>query len=148
MNGTSEVKHLSIAFEGVKSVKPMATLVTLSGKSPGATNTITHPDAIVPREHPIQVAVSHFAHSFEPYSVNVVELSLLKRALRGIPEDRFLATKESNWANTRLHVLSTGILSRDRHSGRNQRQKPGSAFHRRLPLNSKKRRRAQAIPNW
>ena len=75
VNGTSEVKHLSIAFEGVKSVKPMATLVTLSGKSPGATNTITHPDAIVPREHPIQVAVSHFAHSFEPYSVNVVELS-------------------------------------------------------------------------
>jgi alpha-N-arabinofuranosidase len=75
VNGTSEVKHLSIALEGVKSIKPMATLVTLSGKSPGATNTITHPDAIVPREHPIQVAVSHFAHSFEPYSVNVVELS-------------------------------------------------------------------------
>ena len=75
VNGTSEAKHLSIALEGVKSIKPMATLVTLSGKSPGATNTITHPDAIVPREHPIQVAVSHFAHSFDPYSVNVVELS-------------------------------------------------------------------------
>ncbi len=75
VNGTSEVKDLSIALEGAKSVKPRATLITLSGKSPRTTNTITHPDAVVPREQPMQVAGSHFERSFIPYSVNVVELS-------------------------------------------------------------------------
>lgn len=74
VNGTSVVQHISIAVDGASSVKRDATLVTMSGKSPNATNTITNPDNIKPVEHKIQVAGAKFEHGFEPYSVNVLEL--------------------------------------------------------------------------
>jgi alpha-N-arabinofuranosidase len=75
VNGTSDAQKFAIALDGVSGVKHQATLVTMSGKSPNATNTIAHPDAIKPVEHKIQVAGPKFDQSFEPYSVNVIELS-------------------------------------------------------------------------
>jgi alpha-N-arabinofuranosidase len=75
VNGTSQAKQLSLTFDGVKTLKPMGTMVTLSGKSPDATNTITSPDAIVPHERQIRVANPRFTESFAPYSVNVIDLS-------------------------------------------------------------------------
>jgi len=74
VNGTSEAKPLSINIEGAK-VKPQATLITLSGKTPNATNSITQPKAIVPVNRTITVAGSKFQQTFVPYSVNVLELS-------------------------------------------------------------------------
>jgi alpha-L-arabinofuranosidase len=56
-------------------LKHQATLVTMSGKSPNATNAITRPENIKPVERMIQVAGPKFDYSFVPYSVNVVELS-------------------------------------------------------------------------
>ena len=75
VNGNSDAKRLSIVMDGVKTIKPSATVVTLSGKYSEATNTIAHPDTIVPHEHQIQVAGPKFEQTLQPYSVNVVELS-------------------------------------------------------------------------
>jgi alpha-N-arabinofuranosidase len=75
VNATSEEKELNIALNGVARVEGEATLITLSGKTPNVTNSITHPDAVVPVEHRIKVAGPKFKHGFAPYSINVLELS-------------------------------------------------------------------------
>jgi alpha-N-arabinofuranosidase len=75
VNASSEAAELSIALEGVGSVKRSAELITLSGKTPNATNSITHPDAVVPVERRIEIAGAKFKESFTPYSINVLELS-------------------------------------------------------------------------
>jgi alpha-N-arabinofuranosidase len=75
VNGTSGVQHFDISLDGVSSVKRDATLITMSGKSPNATNTIAHPDNIKPVEHRLTLAGPKFQHSFEPYSINVIEVS-------------------------------------------------------------------------
>jgi alpha-L-arabinofuranosidase len=56
-------------------VKGAAKLITMTGKSPNATNTVAHPEAIKPVEHPLSLTSAKFEHSFEPYSVNVIELN-------------------------------------------------------------------------
>jgi alpha-N-arabinofuranosidase len=75
VNAASEETPLSIALEGIGQVKRDALLITLSGKTPNATNSITHPDAVVPVEHRIEVAGPKFEEKFAPYSINVLELS-------------------------------------------------------------------------
>lgn len=75
VNGTSEAQPLSIRIDGAKKIGAQAKLITLSGKTPNATNSITQPDAIVPVERSIAVAGTKFEHTFVPYSVNVLELS-------------------------------------------------------------------------
>jgi len=75
VNGTSDVQKFAITLDGVPSVKHEATMVTMSGKSPNATNTIAHPEEIKPVEHNIQVAGTKFQQALEPYSVNLIELS-------------------------------------------------------------------------
>ena len=47
----------------------------MSGKTPNATNSITHPDAVVPEQHTVAIAGPKFTQTFAPYSVNVLELS-------------------------------------------------------------------------
>jgi alpha-N-arabinofuranosidase len=74
VNGTSESKPLAINVEGAK-IKPAGKLITLSGKTPNATNSITDPKAIVPVERPLAVAGPKFKQTLTPYSVNVLELS-------------------------------------------------------------------------
>ncbi len=75
VNGTSDTQRFQFALDGAPGVKRQATLVTMSGKSPNATNSISSPDNIKPVERAIQVAGPKFEYSFVPYSVNVVELS-------------------------------------------------------------------------
>jgi alpha-L-arabinofuranosidase len=75
VNATSDVQSFGVTLEGVSSINKEAKLITLSGKSPNATNTITQPNAIVPIESRIQVAGPKFDHRFEPYSINVLELT-------------------------------------------------------------------------
>jgi alpha-L-arabinofuranosidase len=75
VNGSSDAQRLSIALDGVSSVNRDAVMTTLSGKTPNATNSILHPDNIVPVEHKIQIAGPKFEQSFQPYSVNVLDLS-------------------------------------------------------------------------
>jgi len=75
VNASSEAQPLRIALSGVAKVGPEAKLITLSGKTPNATNTIANPKAIVPVERRIRVAGPSFERSFAPYSINVLELS-------------------------------------------------------------------------
>ncbi len=41
-------------------LSPRATLTTMSGKTPNATNSITHPDAVVPMTHTVSIAGPKF----------------------------------------------------------------------------------------
>jgi alpha-N-arabinofuranosidase len=75
VNASSEEVALNIALTGVANLGRDATLITLSGKTPNATNNITHPDAVAPVTREIQVTGPKFKHSFAPYSINVLELS-------------------------------------------------------------------------
>jgi alpha-N-arabinofuranosidase len=75
VNASSEEAALNIALNGVARVEREATLITLSGKTPNATNSITHPDAVTPVERRIEVTGPKFKQSFAPYSINVLELS-------------------------------------------------------------------------
>ena len=75
VNASSEEAVLNIALNGVANVGRDATLITLSGKTPNATNSITHPDAVIPVERRIEIAGPKFKQSFAPYSINVLELS-------------------------------------------------------------------------
>jgi alpha-L-arabinofuranosidase len=75
VNATSISQPLAIELAGVKKVAPQATLTSMSGKTPNATNSITHPDAVVPATRKVPVAGPKFTQTFAPYSVNVLELS-------------------------------------------------------------------------
>ena len=75
VNGTSEAQRFQFAVDGAPGVKHQATLVSMSGKTPNATNTIERPENIKPAERMIKVAGPKFEYSFVPYSVNVRELS-------------------------------------------------------------------------
>jgi alpha-N-arabinofuranosidase len=75
VNATSQEQPLRIDLDDVSGSKLSATLTTMSGKTPNATNTITHPEAVVPVEHEINVAGPKFEHNFAPYSINVLVLS-------------------------------------------------------------------------
>ena len=75
VNGTSDTKKFQITLDGAPGVKRQATLVTMSGKTPNATNTISRPENIKPVERTITLAGPKFDYSFVPYSVNVLELS-------------------------------------------------------------------------
>lgn len=75
VNAASDEAKVGFSLQGVTSVKPMAKLLTLSGKTPNATNTITNPKAVVPVERSIHVAAPAFTQTFAPYSINVMELN-------------------------------------------------------------------------
>jgi len=75
VNANSTAQPLAIAISGVAQLAPMATLTTMSGKTPNATNSITHPDALKPVEQKVSVTSPKFTETFAPYSVNVLELS-------------------------------------------------------------------------
>jgi len=75
VNATSTAQPLAITLTGVTKLAPQATLTTMSGKTPNATNSITHPDAVVPVARRVSIAGPKFTQTFAPYSVNVLELS-------------------------------------------------------------------------
>ena len=75
VNGSSDKLALSIAISGVPAVGKQATLTTLSGKTPGATNSIANPKAVVPVERKIAIGSATFEQTFAPYSINVLDLS-------------------------------------------------------------------------
>ena len=75
VNATSEARDFAIALEGIAQVKREATLTTLRGETPNATNTISHPDAVIPVSKTIPISGTHFEHRFEPYSINVLDIS-------------------------------------------------------------------------
>ncbi len=75
VNANSTELRLPIDLAGAKKVAPEATLTTMSGKTPNATNSITHPDEVMPVSHKVAIAGPKFIETFAPYSVNVLELN-------------------------------------------------------------------------
>ncbi len=75
VNATSTAQPLAIDLAGAGKAGHSATLTTMSGKTPNATNTIANPDAVKPVSRAIAVAGPKFTQTFAPYSVNVLELS-------------------------------------------------------------------------
>ena len=75
VNANSESKSVHIALEGAAHVAPSATLITLSGKTPNASNTIRDPHAIVPVKRNVSIAGAKFDQTFAPWSINVLELT-------------------------------------------------------------------------
>jgi alpha-N-arabinofuranosidase len=75
VNGTSDEKPLAIALTGAPGVGHQAKLVTMSGKTPNATNSIDHPDAVVPVSSTLSIEGPTFNHTFAPYSISVLVLN-------------------------------------------------------------------------
>ncbi len=75
VNATSVAQPLAIELTGVQKLAPLATLTTMSGRTPNATNSIEHPDAVKPAAGKVPVPGPKFTQTFAPYSVNVLELS-------------------------------------------------------------------------
>jgi len=75
VNANSAAEPFAIALNGASHLGKQATLITLSGKTPNATNTIQNPDAIVPVESKIAIAGPKFKQALAPYSINVFEMS-------------------------------------------------------------------------
>jgi alpha-N-arabinofuranosidase len=75
VNATSTPQTLTVDLDGAGKVASHATLTTLSGKTPNATNSITDPRALVPVEHPVTIAGSKFSQTFVPYSINALDVS-------------------------------------------------------------------------
>ena len=75
VNATGTAQPLAVSLEGVAKVGSEAHLITLSGKSPNATNTIDQPDAIVPVESTVPIAGPKFEQTLAPYSVSILELN-------------------------------------------------------------------------
>lgn len=74
VNASSAAAPLKIALSGVAKIAPEATLITMSGKSPNATNSLAHPEAVHPVERRIPLPGTAFEHTFAPFSINVLEI--------------------------------------------------------------------------
>ncbi|HZP06349.1 MAG TPA: alpha-L-arabinofuranosidase C-terminal domain-containing protein [Terracidiphilus sp.] len=75
VNASSDAQSLAIDLQGAGKVAPNAKLITLSGKTPNASNSITNPRAVVPVEQQVAVAGPKFTQRFAPYSINVLTLT-------------------------------------------------------------------------
>jgi alpha-N-arabinofuranosidase len=75
VNASSTPQPIAIDLEGAGKLGAQASLTTLSGKTPNATNSITAPRAVVPVEHHIAISGPKFTQIFEPYSINALDVS-------------------------------------------------------------------------
>jgi alpha-N-arabinofuranosidase len=71
VNGASVGQPIDIDMAGAK-LGPTAKLVTLSANSTQATNTIDHPEQVVPVESTIKVS-NHLHHTMPAFSIQVIE---------------------------------------------------------------------------
>jgi alpha-N-arabinofuranosidase len=75
VNATSTAQPIAIDLEGAGKVAAQASLTTLSGPTPNATNSIANPRAVVPVEHSVAISGPKFTETFVPYSINVLDVS-------------------------------------------------------------------------
>jgi alpha-N-arabinofuranosidase len=75
VNATSTPQAIAIDLEGAGKVAAQASLTTLSGTTPNATNSITNPREVVPVEHQVAISGEKFTETFVPYSINVLDVS-------------------------------------------------------------------------
>ena len=75
VNASSDPQPVKLDMTGAGKVDREATLVTLSGTNPAATNTISAPTRIIPVKSTIKNAAASFTHTIPPYAVQVLVLS-------------------------------------------------------------------------
>ena len=73
VNAASTAQHLDIDLPGAK-LAETGLLVTLTAHSTQATNTIDHPDQIVPVETPLHAVSNHLHHTIPGYAIQVIQL--------------------------------------------------------------------------
>jgi alpha-L-arabinofuranosidase len=74
VNASSATQPVSIDLDGATSIDKIADVVTLSSKTPAATNSIDHPKNIIPVESRFERASSKFTFNLPPYSIQVIRL--------------------------------------------------------------------------
>ena len=74
VNASSTPMPLRIALNGTKSVIGEGRVTTLSATTPMATNSITHPAAIVPVEGRLHDVAAQFTYTVPAYAIQVLEL--------------------------------------------------------------------------
>ena len=72
VNGLSTPQPVDIDFTGTK-LAGNAKLITLSAHSTQATNTIDHPDQVVPVETPLHNVTNHLSRTLPAFSIQVIE---------------------------------------------------------------------------
>jgi alpha-N-arabinofuranosidase len=73
VNGSSTPEPIDIEFTGA-TLAATGTLVSLSARSTQATNTMDHPDEIVPVETALDGVSSHLHHTLPGYSIQVIQV--------------------------------------------------------------------------
>ena len=74
VNGSSLAQPVEVDLQGVGSVSPTGTLVSLTGTNDADTNTISAPTHIMPVKTSLPGTAAKFAHTIPPYSVQVIKL--------------------------------------------------------------------------
>ena len=78
VNTTGKKQLININLNGISKIAPEATLFVIKGDKPGDTNTISEPEKIVPATSIIKGVTSKFKKVLDPYSVNVLQLQVVK----------------------------------------------------------------------
>ncbi len=78
VNTTGAPQSLTLDIKGNTKLSPQGTLIVLKGAKPDDTNTIDDPEKIVPVTSKISGISKSFTHTFDPYSVNVVQINTIK----------------------------------------------------------------------
>jgi len=76
VNASSQAQPLAIQLAGNSPTKGGATLIRLRGHAMEETNSLTHPERIVPTVTKLTDLSSTFRHSFPAYSIEVMEIGL------------------------------------------------------------------------
>jgi alpha-N-arabinofuranosidase len=74
VNASSASQPIAIQLQGAGSVEKTAKLISLSATNTEETNTIDHPERIVPVEHELKDVSGSFSHTLPPYSIEVLAL--------------------------------------------------------------------------
>ncbi|MEO6317114.1 MAG: alpha-L-arabinofuranosidase C-terminal domain-containing protein [Chitinophagaceae bacterium] len=78
VNTTGKKQPINISLNGINKISPEATIHVISGAEPGATNSITDPEKIIPVESKIKGVGLKFKRTLDPYSVSVLQLQVTK----------------------------------------------------------------------
>jgi len=75
VNGGSMAQPVDLDLEGAK-LAPTAKLVTLSAHDTQATNSIDHPDQLLPVNSTLQSVTGKVHHVMPPFSIQVIEFEV------------------------------------------------------------------------
>jgi len=78
VNATGKPQQVDIDLNGAGKLSPEGTLVVIKGDKPEDTNTINDPEKILPVTTKINGISKRFTRTFDPYSVNVVQINKIK----------------------------------------------------------------------